>query len=117
MEKIVSTAHDKVVTNTQIIAKHFGRSHDEIIHALRDLKRDCGTAFSRENFVEQKNDNLHWITCAGFLVLSGLFMGARDARIKIKFFNAFSEAQEEIHNSKRNIPQGVRGELLSTHAM
>ena len=99
MEKIVSTTHNKAVTDTKIIAKHFGRSHEELIHALRDLKRDCGTAFSQENFVKQEHNSLHWITCAGFLILSGLFMGARDTRIKITFFDEFTKAQEEINNS------------------
>jgi len=106
MEKIVSTKNNKVVTNTQIIAKCFGRSHNEIIHALRYLKRDCGSVFSRKNFYGETNNSLHWVTGAGFLVLSGLFTGARDARIKITFIDAFAKAQEEINiRKKHNAPQ------------
>ncbi|MCB1935185.1 MAG: hypothetical protein KDF59_04515 [Nitrosomonas sp.] len=117
MEKLVCVAHNKAVTNTEIIAKYFARSHNEIIHALRDLKRDCGATFSKENFIEQGSNDLHWITCAGFLILSGLFMGSRDARFKIIFFDAFAKAQEEISDSKHNIPQTVRDELSSLHAI
>ncbi|MCC6921744.1 MAG: hypothetical protein IT525_01550 [Nitrosomonas sp.] len=49
--------------------------------------------------MKQEHNSLHWITCAGFLVLSGLFMGARDTRIKITFFDAFTKAQEKINDS------------------
>jgi len=86
MERIVSTTNNKVATNTQIIAKHFGRNHNEIIHALHYLMGDCGTAFSKENFFTQEQSNLYWVTCAGFMVLSGLFLGTRNARTKITFY-------------------------------
>jgi len=99
MEKIVSTTNNKAVTNTHIIAKHFGRNHNEIIHALRYLMSDCGTAFSKENFFTQDQSNSYWVTSAGFMVMSGLFLGARNARVKITFIDAFNKAQREINNS------------------
>jgi len=116
MEKIVSTKNNKAVTNTQIIATRFGRSHNELIHALRYLKQDCGAAFSKKNFFGHEHNSLHWVTCAGFLVLSGLFTGARDARIKITFIDAFAKAQEEIHNRRQqNVPQTMNEALQSAH--
>ncbi len=107
MEKIISTQNNKMVTNTQIIAKHFGRSHNELIHALRFLKQDCGTAFSKKNFFVQEHNSLQWVTCAGFLVLSGLFTGARDARIKITFIDAFAKAQEEKNRHGKRTPSPI----------
>ena len=99
MEKIVSTRNNKAVTNTQIIAKHFGRNHNEVIHALRYLTSDCGTAFSKENFFPQGESDLYWVTSAGFMVMSVLFLGTRNARTKITFIDAFNKAQREINNS------------------
>ncbi|MCB1947460.1 hypothetical protein [Nitrosomonas sp.] len=112
MEKIVSITNNKVVVSTQVIAKHFGRSHDELIHSLRYLMRDCGAAFSEENFFEQECGYSLWVTYAGFLVISGLFLGARNARIKITFIDAFAQAQKEIDDCGLNVPQAMRGELL-----
>ncbi|SET14279.1 hypothetical protein SAMN05216326_11321 [Nitrosomonas marina] len=112
METIVSITNNKVVTTTQVIAKHFGRSHDELVHSLRYLMRDCGTAFSKENFFEQECGYSLWITYPGFLVISGLFLGARNARIKIEFIDAFVKAQKEIENCEHHIPQARPGELL-----
>ncbi|MCB1936605.1 MAG: hypothetical protein KDF59_11745 [Nitrosomonas sp.] len=57
MEKTVGTTNNKLVTNTQIIAKHFGRIHNEVIHALRYLMSDCGAAFGKENFFTQEQNN------------------------------------------------------------
>ncbi|MCP5245129.1 MAG: Rha family transcriptional regulator [Burkholderiales bacterium] len=99
MEKIVSAANNKVVTSTRIIAKHFGRNHNEIVHALRYLMSDCGAAFSEENFFTQEQNNSYWVTSAGFMVLSGLFLGARNARIKITFIDAFNKAQREMNTN------------------
>ncbi|SER70498.1 hypothetical protein SAMN05421690_105612 [Nitrosomonas sp. Nm51] len=112
MEKIVSITNNKVVTNTQVIAKHFGRSHDELIHSLRYLMRDCGAAFSEENFLEQECGYSLRITYAGFLVISGLFLGARNARIKIRFIDAFAQAQKKIDDCGLDVPQAMPGELL-----
>lgn len=101
MGKIVSTTNNKVVTNTQTIAKYFGRNHNEVIHALRYLMNDCGDAFSKENFFTQEQNNSYWVTCAGFMVMSGLFLGARNARIKITFIDAFNKAQREANNDRQ----------------
>lgn len=100
MEKIVSTRNNKAVTNTQIIAKHFGRNHNEVIHALRYLMSDCGTAFSKENFFPQGESDLYWVTSAGFMVMSVLFLGTRNARTKITFIDAFNKAQRETNNDR-----------------
>ncbi len=98
MEKIVNSKNNKAVTNTQIIARYFGRNHNEVIHALRYLMNDCGATFSKDNFfTQEQDDNLYWVTCAGFMVLSGLFLGTRNARTKITFIDAFNKVQREIN--------------------
>ena len=50
------TLHDRAtITNSKIVAEVFGKSHDDVLRSIRDLKNDISTGTSEErlrNFAE-----------------------------------------------------------------
>ena len=44
------TLHDRAtITNSKIVAEVFGKSHDDVLRAIRDLKNDVATGVAEEH--------------------------------------------------------------------
>ncbi|WMJ06208.1 Rha family transcriptional regulator [Aeromonas veronii] len=91
---LVSVKGDQVVTNSRIIADIFGKSHKNVLRAIRQLP--CSEVFSRRNFEPtdfiDKNGDIqpqYLITRNGCVFLIMGFTGAKAGAFKEAFINAF----------------------------
>lgn len=92
---LVSVKGDQVVTNSRIIADIFGKSHKNVLRAIRQLS--CSEVFSRRNFEPtdfiDKNGDIqpqYLITRDGCMFLIMGFTGAKAGAFKEAFINAFN---------------------------
>ncbi|NJI25774.1 Rha family transcriptional regulator [Aeromonas veronii] len=92
---LVSVRGDQVVTNSRIIADIFGKSHKNVLRAIRQL--GCSEGFRRRNFeptdfIDKNGDRQpqFLITRNGCMFLIMGFTGAKADAFKEAFINAFN---------------------------
>lgn len=103
--QIVTIQGDHPTTNTLIIAEQFGKSHKDVLRALRELIKDCEEDFNERNFApvnyyDSKGEKrpMYEITREGFMLLSMGFTGANATRLKIAFIEEFNRMEAALHH-------------------
>ena len=103
---IVTIQGDNPTTNTLIIAEHFGKSHKDVLKALRSLIADCREEFGQRNFAptpyydsQGKKQNMYTLTRDGFMLLSMGFTGSNATKLKIAFIDAFNQMEAALRQN------------------
>jgi Rha family phage regulatory protein len=95
------------MTTSLIIAKEFGKPHDDVLKAIRSLK--CSEKFRVGNFTESSYTNtqnkkqpMYEMKRDGFMFLVMGFTGDKAAEIKEKFIYAFNDMYTYIKQLEQN---------------
>lgn len=95
----------QVTTTSRQVAEHFGKRHDTVLRAIRNL--ECSPEFHARNFVEMvmkteigsgavRNDPAYRITRDGFVFLAMGFTGKEAAQWKEAYITAFNAMEAEL---------------------
>lgn len=99
------------VTTSLKVAKYFKKRHDNVVRAIRNLKKDCPSEFWLLNFEERdfidsrgKRRSSFEITKDGFVMLVMGFTGATAVSMKIAYINAFNWMADRLlsYDFRRN---------------
>ena len=100
-DKLVTATHGEPTTTSLIVAEAFGKRHDTVLRAIRNL--ECPSDFSFRNFAERdytddrgKSYPMYEMTRDGFAFLAMGFTGQKAAGWKIRFLDAFNRQAREI---------------------
>jgi Rha family phage regulatory protein len=103
---LVRFENNRVVTTTNEIANVFGKEHNKVLRAIKNLQ--CSEEFKVANFVEhefQAGKNKYkgyLVTKDGFMFLVMGFTGELAAKYKERFIKAFNKMEKAILKSLRN---------------
>lgn len=98
----------ELVVSSRDVAKDFGKRHDDVLKAIRNL--EVPSDFRQRNFAEKKIKVLTGsgeetaevlMTFDGWTFLVMGFTGQKAARFKVLYIQAFNEMREEL--AKRNV--------------
>lgn len=103
MDNLVITSHGKDVTTSLIIAKIFGKRHDNVLRDI--LSMECSPEFRLLNFEEssylndqKKPQPMYEITKDGFSFLAMGYTGEKAAKFKEDFINEFNKREALLKN-------------------
>lgn len=96
-----------ITTTSNQIAAHFGKRHDTVLRAIRNL--ECSAEYRRRNFAETFNEvpgpngairkaTAYRITRDGFVFLAMGFTGKEAAQWKEAYITAFNKMEAELQN-------------------
>lgn len=116
--EMVLADQGKAVTTSLKVAKHFKKRHDNVVRAIRNLKKDCPPEFWLLNFEERdfidsrgKCRSSFEITKDGFVMLVMGFTGAAATVMKIAYINAFNWMANQLARRTMNY-NSIRNELI-----
>lgn len=96
--QLVITENEKVTTNSILVARKFGKGHDDVLKAIRNTK--CTQEFRLGNFTESSYVNgqnrimpMYVMTKDGFTLLVMSFTGALAAKFKEEFLKEFNRME------------------------
>ncbi|VBO15401.1 Rha family transcriptional regulator [Burkholderia pseudomallei] len=118
-QEFVMLDGDAIVTDSRLVAAHFGKRHDNIlrdIYAMRDSEKEEIKRYHLLNFEEVFLDvpgangavrqmPAYHMTKNGFMLLTMGFTGDKALLIKIAFVDAFDAMAEYIKRHERSISQ------------
>jgi Rha family phage regulatory protein len=107
---LVMFVNGKPVTDTLVVANHFGRGHKDVLRAAETLFEQVkDRAFTERNFALSEYTDLtgrklpKWVmTEDGFAALAMGFTGAKAANLRVAFVKAFRTAVNELQKVERN---------------
>jgi len=113
MTNLVNINRDRIVTDSQTLAKTFGKRHDNVLRAYDRLK--CSEDFNRLNFevvefLDAKGERRRRITMTkdGFAMLAMGFTGPKAAAFKEDYIRAFNEMADALARGERNLWQQLQ---------
>lgn len=105
----VSTQDGTVFANSRDVAEFFGKQHKHVLEAIRNL--DCSPDFSRSHFRPFKINDLSGDSTAyvemtrdGFMFLAMGFTGAKAARWKESYLEAFNAMEAQLRKQAAQVP-------------
>lgn len=105
MNEIVRIQHREAVTTSRKVADVFGKKHQHVMEAIRNI--ECPVDFARSNFRQIFFDDSYGrkqpayeITRDGFSFLAMGFTGKKAAEFKIKFIKAFNQMEKALLNQQ-----------------
>ncbi|WP_446332856.1 Rha family transcriptional regulator [Burkholderia pseudomallei] len=110
---------DAIVTDSRIVAAHFGKRHDNVlrdVYAMRDSEKPEIRDYCLLNFEETVDtrpsllggvieSTVFRMTKNGFMLLTMGFTGEKALLVKIAFVDAFDAMAEYIKRHERSISQ------------
>lgn len=107
----------EVITNTLLVAKHFGKNHRDVLRAAKNL--ECSKEFRERNFAQSsyineqgKSQPMIEMTKNGFVFLVMGFTGKQAAQFKESYINAFDEMAEQINSQNLTLISQFNKALL-----
>ncbi|TKD32588.1 Rha family transcriptional regulator [Azotobacter chroococcum] len=114
-QQMVMADDGRPVTTSLKVAKYFKKRHDNVMRAIRQLKKDCPEEFWLLNFEERdsvdargKRRTIFEMTKDGFVMLVMGFTGKAATTMKIAYIKAFNWMAEQLrslamsYNLRRN---------------
>ena len=113
MTNLVNIDQDRIVTDSQTLARTFGKQHKTVLRAYDSLK--CSAEFSRHNFApadyldaQGKLRRRITMTKDGFAMLAMGFTGPEAAVFKEDFIRAFNEMADALRRGEQNLWQQMQ---------
>lgn len=95
---IVFENNNEAVTSSRLVAEYFGKRHDTVTRAIKNLK--CSKEFNARNFAvvnytDKKGETRqeYLMTKDGFTILAMGFTGAKAMQFKEAYINAFNKME------------------------
>lgn len=105
---VITIKNGHATTTSRNVAIVFGKRHDRVIDAIRNLTTSTPTEFSQHNFVSAayrdnsgKSNPMYELTRDGFTLLAMGFTGKRALEFKLAYINAFNEMERKLANSNQ----------------
>lgn len=106
-------------TSSLDIAKHFDRTHKDVLRAIDKVMDECGAEFGGRNFapssyITEQNKELRCydMTRDGFTLVAMGFTGSAATRWKVAYIEAFNAMELEIRRMLPGIPENVSQRLV-----
>ncbi len=103
--------HGHAYASSLDVARHFHKSHDNVLKAIRNKIADCSEAFSAVNFNGStyigrngKEHPIYNLTRDGFSMVAMSFTGTEAAVWQEAYITAFNEMEAELQ--RRNVKDG-----------
>lgn len=113
MTNLVTIDQDRIVTDSQTLARTFGKRHADVIRAYDKL--GCSAEFNQRNFapveyLDAKGELRRSITMTkdGFAMLAMGFTGPKAAAFKEAFIMEFNKMAEALARGERNLWQQLQ---------
>lgn len=113
MNNLVTIDRDLVVTDSETVARTFGKRHKNVLQAYDRLK--CSEEFNRLNFqpvefLDAKGEQRRRVTMTkdGFAMLAMGFTGAKAAAFKEDYIRAFNEMADALRRGEQNLWQQMQ---------
>lgn len=114
--RLVQVANNQLMTTSTLVAEVFGRQHKNVLDCIRKL--DCSPEFASANFSANvqkmsignnatRDFKVVHMTQDGFMFLVMGFTGAKAARMKEAYINAFNAMAAELKQRQQPAPAGV----------
>ncbi len=104
---VITIKNGHATTTSRNVAIVFGKRHDRVIDAIRNLTTSTPTEFSQHNFVSAayrdnsgKSNPMYELTRDGFTLLAMGFTGKRALEFKLAYINAFNEMERKLAEPK-----------------
>lgn len=105
MNKLVELNNEQVVTTSLVVAESFGRRHDNVLQAIKNLEKDV-LSF-KEMFSETETPDsygrsrkTYYINRDGFTLLVMGFTGKEALKFKLEYIEAFNLMEQELKQPK-----------------
>lgn len=106
----------QITTTSRQVADHFGKRHDTVLRAIRNL--ECSHEFHARNFAEMaikteigsgaaRNDPAYRITRDGFVFLAMGFTGKEAAQWKEAYITAFNKMEAELRGKTAEVSPAI----------
>ena len=112
----------QITTTSNQIAEHFGKRHDVVLRAVRNL--ECSENFRLHNFAESSYTNeqgkkmpCYRITRDGFVFLAMGFTGKEAAQWKEAYITAFNKMEAELNKPVHDPERIALAESLAAEAV
>lgn len=113
MTTLVTIDHDRIVTDSETLARTFGKRHKNVLRAYDNLR--CSEDFNRLNFepvefLDAKGELRRRITMTkdGFAMLAMGFTGPKAAAFKEAFIIEFNRMAEALAAGEKNLWQRLQ---------
>lgn len=113
MTNLVNIDQDRIVTDSQMLARTFGKQHSHVLRAYDNLK--CSDDFHRSNYglveyLDAKGELRRRVTMTkdGFAMLAMGFTGPKAAVFKEDFIRAFNEMADALRRGEQNMWQQMQ---------
>lgn len=104
---IITIKNGQATTTSRNVAIVFGKRHDRVIDAIRNLATSTPTEFAEPNFRlstyrdnSGKSNPMYELTRDGFTLLAMGFTGKRALEFKLAYINAFNEMERKLAEPK-----------------
>jgi Rha family phage regulatory protein len=103
----------RTITTSRIVADHFGKTHKSVLRAIENLRGSLGESrfnrltFAPVDYTDSKGrTQQEWVMDhAAFAVLAMGFTGAKAARLRQDFVEAFERVTKRIQTLERQLPE------------
>jgi Rha family phage regulatory protein len=113
MTNLVNIDQDRIVTDSQTLARTFGKQHAHVLRAYVNLK--CSEEFRRSNYglaeyldAQGKLRRRVTMTKDGFAMLAMGFSGPKAAAFKEDYIRAFNEMADALRRGEQNLWQQMQ---------
>ena len=93
----------RAMTTSLVVARHFGKTHDNVLKAIRRLLEDCSESFGGVNFdastyvtEQNKSKPMYRMTRKGFSMLVMGFTGSAAVKWQEAYIDAFDRMEEAL---------------------
>lgn len=104
---IITIKNGQATTTSRNVAIVFGKRHDRVIDAIRNLATSTPAEFAQPNFRlstyrdnSGKSNPMYELTRDGFTLLAMGFTGKRALEFKLAYINAFNEMERKLAEPK-----------------
>ena len=105
---IITIKNGYATTTSRNVAIVFGKRHDKVLDAIRNIATTAPNNFTALNFKESSYNNsqgkrqpMYELTRDGFTLLAMGFTGKRALEFKLAYINAFNEMEHKLANSNQ----------------
>ena len=118
---VITIKNGHATTTSRNVAIVFGKRHDRVIDAIRNLTTSTPTEFSQHNFVsaayrdgQGKSRPMYELTRDGFTLLAMGFTGKRALEFKLAYINAFNEMERKLAEPKNRLTHTDKNAIIGS---
>ncbi|WP_321944381.1 Rha family transcriptional regulator [Paraburkholderia tropica] len=99
----ITLTEGRITTTSLVLAEHFGKRHDNVLHAIERTVREISAEFNALNFkvvsyqdAKGEERRMYRLTRDGFALIAMGFTGKRAMQWKVAYINAFNAMEDAL---------------------